>query len=371
MTQSTGNLASSAALQGAQAPDASRSAEVEKELEAYEKRADDLEKLLSLLVALTALYGIALAVNAYQQAQDLTGKIRNLESDTKQEVDNFTHRLESRIYTRFPVFGDMDIRIREIVSRLMRQLPVADWSEDNFVMLSEANKQQILFYEKTVAALECYDLEHIKRDVSKIYQGLGNYYSQKYGTELKVKAALPEDLSRALFYLGRAIDADPKNVGALNDRGYVSLEIEKSLSEARKCFEQSLRLDQAQQRARYNLALVEHREQHYAESEKLLSEALNLRVWQDGEASALHHASMHYNRACARSRLAEAGNAARLLGAWDDLDQAFSSHEAKVENFLKEWLKADTASGEDLAYLAQTPPYDQKVKVLNNRLHLP
>ncbi|MGH9431302.1 MAG: hypothetical protein ACRD3T_07140 [Terriglobia bacterium] len=359
---------------------------VKSKLDSYEKRADDLEKLLSLLVAMTAVYGIALGLSSYaqakessdrlnqirndalQQAQQSAGRLTQIENDARQEVqklpgemtgvrdnaaatlnriqddanrqvEDFVHKVQSR----FPLLSDMDVGIRAIVTRVTHLFPVIDWTEENYDRLRPQGKQEILYYEKAIAALEPFDLGPVRKEVSEIFHGLGNFYGVKYKIEKEERkkdankpAPLEDDMERSRFYLERSLGQDSYNVGALNDRVFFALNIDPSTQELTNAWDRcqaSLKLDPEQQRARYNLAYIEHVKQSYQESVKLLTEALSKLTWQLAEP-ARHHFSIHYNRACAHARLGETDS------ALSDLEEAIPPA-TPSDSQLKDQFPAD------------------------------
>ena len=238
-------------------PDASLAQDVKDRLESYEKRADDLEKLLSLLVGMTAVYGIALGLNAYAQAKESAEKLAKIQEDAQQGAQ--------RIESRFPLLSNMDEGIRAMMDRLTHLFPVIDWSDEKYHALRSEERQEVLYYEKAVAALEPLDLRGIRQEASEIYRGLGSFYGSKYGSERDgwtkgywPPAPLEDDKERARFYLERSLRHDRTNVKALNDRVFFSLNIDPGkVEEYQKAFDlcrQSLKIDSGQQRARYNLA---------------------------------------------------------------------------------------------------------------------
>jgi tetratricopeptide (TPR) repeat protein len=91
-----------------------------------------------------------------------------------------------------------------------------------------------------------------------------------------------ELLQRSLFYLELAIHLDPTNVGALNDRGYIALRIyqTENRDEALRFYTESVAADPKQQRARYNMAWIYHKNGNYAESIATVTEALSKIKWQ-------------------------------------------------------------------------------------------
>jgi archaellum component FlaC len=401
--------------------------DVKNKLEGYEKRADDLEKLLSLLVGLTAVYGLVLGLNAYvqakesadkldkiradaiQQAKDSAARLKQIEDDAQREaqklpaeMDNLRnaahqtvdvikndaqHSLDriqneadqqvrdfiDKVRNRFPILEGMDDGIRAMVVRITRLLPVIDWTDDKYKRLQPQDKQEILYYEKAIAALEPFDLRSVRRDVSEIFHGLGNFYGQKYSTEReehKTYAGKPQplddDKERSRFYLDRSLSQDRSNVGALNDRVFFALNIDPGLEEYKKAMDlcqDSLKWDSEQQRARYNLALLKHVvRKDYRESERLLTEALAKTTWQLSQPAS-HHFSILYNRACGRARLSE------LDQAMQDLEGAIPA-QMPSDPFLRAQFLADipqlkTTLPEDLGAPAHTNPDGGDLYVLS------
>lgn len=358
---------------------------LKEKLEAYDKRADELEKLLALLLGVSTIYAIALGFSAYQQLKDSADKLENLRETAQAKIDQLPAEITNikkaasediqefaaKVQSKFPLFADMDIAVRDIMDRLTHLLPVIDWSDEDYRNLTPQLKEEILFYEKTVAAFEYFDLRrvrHIRETASEIYHGLGNFYGLKYASEGK---QLEEDKERSRFYLDRAIRHDPENSRALNDRGFLAANLDKppDYQKAREVFIRSLELDPEQQRARYNLAYIEHIEKNYARSEQLLSEALEKKRWQ-AKIPARHCSSILYNRACARARLGEL-NSRQKQNYFDkaiaDLEAVFPAG-ADYSPELVTFFRNDIQSGEDLASLALDEPWKTRIATIVARL---
>jgi tetratricopeptide (TPR) repeat protein len=307
----------------------------------YDKRAEDLEKLISFLIGLSVLYTLALGVTSYlglqqmlQQAQGTADKMEAIRCKAEQELEKSTVRAGDKaaeivreIRDEFPLFGYMDVSIRRITGDLLRLLPFIGWSDQLYGRLTEQQKQEILFYEKTVAGLVFFDLRSIRKDVSRIFDGLGNFYALKSLHDAPKN--LPEDLERCRFYLDRAKNIDEENIAAWNDTAFVAFVLESPINwhRIRECSERSLQIDPNQQRARYNLAIAEHNSRNYSTSERLLTDALKIERWQEHRFPRRIH-NIYYNRACALSRQAENKTIADsvreelLRKAFSDLDEA-------------------------------------------------
>jgi tetratricopeptide (TPR) repeat protein len=183
------------------------------------------------------------------------------------------------------------------------------------------DKQEILFYEMTVATFDLFDVTVARQEISEIYHGLGNYYGQKYVDDRTKHRENQLDMERSQFYLDRAIRTDRTNVSALNDRSFLALALAlpPDFLAAIEVLEGSLLAEPPQQRARYNLALVRQSQGDYSESERLLTEALALTNWENTPVPK-RVVNLYYNRACARTRLAKATKIHDFLGeAMSDL----------------------------------------------------
>ncbi len=360
---------------------------LKEKLEAYDKRADELEKLLALLLGVSTIYAIALGFSAYQQLKDSTDKLEKLSDKAEKKIeqlpDEIAHiRMDAKdeiqefvvkVVSKFPLFADMDIAIRTIMDHLMRLLPVIDWRDEDYGKLKDQEKQEILFYEKTVASLECFDLQrnpHIRGTISEIYHGLGNFYGLKYVADGRRQN---EDKERARFYLNRAISHDSENSGALNDCGLYALQIEDppDLKLARKRFNESLGADSDQQRATYNLAWIEQEEGNLSRGEDLLSHALGMTKWQKNLPPRI--GSILYNRACARARLGARETDTTKRGEWlskslDDLNATFPAGKAPYDAENVATFKQDIQTGGDLSFLASNDPWRAEIRLVVERL---
>src|SRR5204862_4947851 len=60
---------------------------VKERLELYGKRADEIQRVLSILLGASAIYGFALALSAYAQVRQLTDQAKSQVKDSTQEID--------------------------------------------------------------------------------------------------------------------------------------------------------------------------------------------------------------------------------------------------------------------------------------------
>jgi tetratricopeptide (TPR) repeat protein len=349
---------------------------LKEKLEAYDKRADELEKLVTLLLGVSTIYAVALSLSAYQQLKDSADKLESLKKDAEKEIDRLPDDIAKirneakadmrdfvvKVESKFPLFADMDIAIRTVMDELISLLPVIDWSDADYRRLSDQERQKIFFYEKTVASLEYFDLRStrdMRQTTSEIYHGLGNYYGLKYVSDGKVHT---EDREKSRFYLDRAIRHDRQNTGALNDRAFLALYLDAppKYADAKQLFSKSLEADSEQQRARYNLAYLEHSDKNYRRAGQLLTEALSMKRWQN-KLPARNRNDILYNRGCAYARLGEPEEALK------DLEEVFSVRGDYTEELVKQF-KQDIQSNGDLFSLASTTPWDSRIAALRSRL---
>lgn len=355
-------------------------------LDAYEKRTGDLKELLTALLGITTLYGAALGVSTYfgledakEKAKNSAQEVSNLVGDARRQaerlvgkVDHQADQMSLRIRSKFPFFADLDVTINSILDEVALVLPTVDWSEEEsrYFEMSGRLKGEVLFYENAVAAFRFFDMHKYREQEARIYHGLGNFYGVRY----KLETHDPNDRDRSAYYLERSVELNGRDFTALNDCGYFYLEVAPDLAKARRHFTRSLEIRGNQQRAVYNLSLIEHKEHHYEEAEKLLTIALGLGVWELHPAPARCY-DMLYNRACARARLAlEPKNSARADElsrlAFEDLQKAYSKG-GTPERRILEPLSTDLFDKTgDLYALSRHPAYQAAIKALAARLHV-
>ena len=395
---------------------------LEAKLTAYEKRAEDLHKrvedlktLASLLLGVSFLYTIVLGISTYLGVHDATTRakdfVRDLEkmkSDATQGARENAERLEKlasearqesreavrdtrnetkmavdEISKQLPLFRHMSDHMNAITGELLQLLPFSEVEWSRYATLTPADKMKIGYYENTVATFEFIDLAPFRHDASEIYRGLGVFYGMKYAGETREKRQLEEDLERARFYLDCARREDTRNIGALNDRGFLALFVDplKDLSNARTFFERSLQVDPNQQKAKFYLAIVEHKQGKYGASEKLLTEALALDRWEARKPFPRYRQALLYNRACARARLgsneSDPSRQTHLFrSAFKDLEEVFPAGQAYEQSprgeaahkRRKQDFENDIKAGGDLYALTATEAFEEETKNLRDRI---
>jgi tetratricopeptide (TPR) repeat protein len=356
-----------------------RLANLEKRADDLDKRADDVEKMLTLLLGLSTVYALALGFAAYAQLKDSTSNIEKLSKSAEEKVNKLPQDIDDlflRTQARIPMLANMNDRIHDFMQDLIQQLPIMDpnldWTKDKYYRaLSDEDKEKIFFWEKTAAVFACFDLRgRDRQNVSEIYHGFGNFYGLRYLFHDDGSGAKDgKQRDRARLYLDLAVRYDPQNSGALNDRGYLALELEdvSDREKAKKFFKASLEFDPEQQRARYDLALIAHREKDYASAVALLTEAMGKQHWQ-GNIAARYRSSLLYNRACAYAKLGSTKTEKEQRkknfdNAFEDLyvlDPIWRDEEPK----FPEYFRDDIEPKGDLHPLMLEQPWKGKVETL-------
>jgi tetratricopeptide (TPR) repeat protein len=343
-----------------------------RELDSYSVQADTLHKLVTFLVGFSSLYAIVLGFSSYWTAQHfLEDSRRNAE-----RVQELRIELEERL----PMFHDFGRSLERVAALLTRLLPNADVRENYYEGRSGQEKQQILYYERSIAFFEYLDFSFSVEKVAEIYRGLSKFYSGHFRLASRQLDARRKELpdwqikereerlleiaERGRFYGQRAMDANPKNFAARNDLAFAlqdvaqfqpdRQEVDKLLAEAESLYRESLSQEPDQQCAYYNLARFMKRKGKLGEAELLLSQALKKKRWQT-DGSVDRRLDILYNRACYRSKnaaalegkIAEASLDAKAQGALADLKAACVS----ISKAQRDFLRADLERGGDLEWL--------------------
>jgi hypothetical protein len=298
-------------------------ADVKDKLDSYKVQADDLQRLVSLLVVFSSLYALVLGVSSYLSAQ---GLLKQSEDNAKR-IEDLRLALEESFPFLLGIGGRMN-HMRESLDNLM---PDSDERDDYYDRLSVADKLQLAAMEQSAVSwfyFLNFSGSGSAEMASDIYRNFGKYYGARYKqmnedlqSELKAATQLPINdpkrnvdvnersrevkslADRANFFLSSAIEKSPNQFLAYNDFAYLTQDIEGTGSSAAENFYRtSIRLEPKQQRAYYNLAIIEHSRTRYAEAEELSSRALNYSNWQI-RPNPEREDDVRYNRACYRSHL--------------------------------------------------------------------
>jgi hypothetical protein len=351
---------------------------LEKTLDAYKTQADDLQRLISLLIGLSSFYALVLGVSSYFTAQHFVDRSK----ESSEQIDRYREQMEKT----YPAFINFGSHINEAIDNLMLLLPNKFERDEFWAKLTEKDKQLILFSERSMAFVE--HLNWAEKRIAILYQGLGKFYSAWYEVErgraaqsvaLMSHGGLPipvEDLAvRAFFYLERSIERDPKNFSALNDFALACADLaelppersgdrqEEFAKRAQSNWTRSLALEPRQQRARYNLAALTADQGKIEEAIVMLVDALKYRNWQN-EPNPLRTKDVHYNLACYRSQVGAKHESQQtewqslLNAAVADLEKACERYESedRVRKQTLDTLIDDCKPGGDLEWLNSKRP---------------
>jgi tetratricopeptide (TPR) repeat protein len=356
---------------------------LESALSAYKTQVDDLQRLVSLLTGLASFYTLALGITSYFTAQHIIDRSK----ESAHDIDDYrteAKKIYDGLEKQYPFFINFSAHIDQGLDRLIFLLPNEEERDEFWEKLKEMEKQEILFLELSMAFVQHLDFRD--KRIAVLYRRLGKFYSAWYlvGKEDGGNAQLllpgrnvntVEDLAiRAFFYLERAVEQDPRNFTALNDFGLACIDMWKlptkspgSRDEYRRraesSWEDSLRLQPDQQRARYNRANGFKREGKIEAAIAELQSALRVKHW-ECKASPIHVKDIHYNLACYQSLLGDRQEQAAK--PWDQLlKDASGNLKAGCEHYNSsarvraETLKAlldDIKAGGDLFWLSQKGP---------------
>ncbi len=358
-------------------------------------RLDEIKWTLGLIVITAGLFTLAQGVAAGFSAQ----------SFTRQAEDTLTglKKLESDVHRRYPFFADTEERRSEAYENLTRMLAASsvndadegfDWRRFSYAIRSLMERQEILSFERLVP----YEIasQHESSEVySRQIQRLARFYWSKFVFEHGRGLGYFADLERAEYLLELALRKASGRISIYNDLGNIRLEsarariavqdwsmyptpqsdqyfgeITEVFKGAIDTFEESIRIQPRQLRARYNLAVLyaEDLQNRLPDAIEQLEEAVKWTNWETRPVPAFT-CTAWFNLGCYYGRLAKEKpeltfankciaaleDAAKLgLLAPEDVEKEFFSVQAHHRSQLGtvSTLIPNTADG-DLYYLAQ------------------
>ena len=323
---------------------------LQQRVEIYDRRVNDLQLLVILLLGVCGLYTIVFVLAAHfsslsferradravAQIKDqlglAMGDLRELKEETRAELDRLTREI--------PL--EAPASLEQNLAALERRLASLAGQR-----LGEDEMQELVHAETAAPAIELIASPRSVMTLAGIYRSIGVLYTSR-------------DLARARFYLHRAIALAPEDFEAANELGMLELQRRPpAINEARHHFEASLRVEPAQQRARYGLALADRAEYRLEAAERGFIEALTHENWEtapDPERSA----HIRYDLACVLASRAAADpvQSSVLYGrAADELTAAFR----RTSRELEQRLARDTEEEGCLYELANSEMFGQVV----------
>jgi hypothetical protein len=372
-------------------------------LEDQRREAENFRWLLTIIIGLGAVYSLVQALYSYlnveelkKQAEKAIGEVQTLRTTADGELKAFQKDLKASseadfkkfrtdCETQFPMFVGFERAIGLMSSQLEKRLKSASVGANSYSKLSETDRQEMYYFEKSVASLQFIDGTSPDR-MFHIFRGFSRFYTDKYRfhNAMTPPAGDPGDLERARYYLQRAsllLGGDDYRV--LNERGYLA-GAEKQESAKAAFFGKSAAQKVDQQCAHYNLARIDHvnaavlqktnpldpaARNLFTSASSRLKAAVKYPNWEDvplrGKASYLN-----YNLACALARLAEFANPPDPAL----LQESIAALQEAVDDAPEErkQLFEDVKPGEDLAVLALSsthqPAVDAMIKKVQKAL---
>jgi len=279
--------------------------------EELKSRVDDLKWTLGLIVTAGGLFAIAQGAAAWfssqtfnRQAEDMLNRISGILKDVE---------------LRFPVFSDYEKLRNEAYKELEQSLLGAsvsnrpegyDWREDLYEAMELPKRQKLLSVERFIG------IEFLRRpddDLSytQNLQRLAYFYISKFKFENAQKLGYLGDLERADYYLNLAYERS-SNPFYLNDLGLLNLEWYANLYSSRKelflekaeeFFKRSYGYNPKQQRAYYNLGVLESRRNKLQVAISYTEKAAQQDIWEETAIEA-RTGDIYYNLASFYARLA-------------------------------------------------------------------
>ncbi len=200
-----------------------------------EKDVEAMHKLLALTTIISAIFGIALGVNAYfGLTQTLDSARRELE--TIQQVSETAQKAITDIRGDFPSIANMNTALDGIVKQVTKALtPDFDWTQNYYKYLSESTRQSILLHQYTIAGFLFFDLTGRSKAVGEIYEGMAIFFASYYAFAFEDTTLKRLDLrERALQYFAKALAMDECNARARKNRAVLLMYHEEDVESCRK-----------------------------------------------------------------------------------------------------------------------------------------
>jgi len=273
---------------------------------------DELKFVLGLIVTAAGLFAVAQAAAAWFSSQTFTKQAE----DALKRISEIQEDVE----LQFPVFSDYEKLRNEAYRELERNLLAVsisnndegyDWREDLYERMELPNRQKLLSVERFIG------IEFLRRPANDVaytqnLQRLAHFYISKFKFEKSQNFGYLGDLERADYYLNLAYGRADKPFYLLNDLGLLNLQWyanlyssrkDRHLLEAEKFFKRSCSDNPKQQRAYYNLGVLEWERNDLGAAISYLEEAARQEIWEETVIEA-RTGDVYYNLACSYARLA-------------------------------------------------------------------
>lgn len=266
---------------------------------------DDLKWGLGLVITAAGLFAIAQASASWFSSQTFTKQAE----ETLKQISG----IQEDVNRRFPIFSDYEQLRKEAYSDLERSLRSVsvsnkeegyDWREDLYERMSLPIRQRLLSVERFIG-VEFLQHPEDETAYTQSLQRLAHFYISKFKFERSQGFGYLGDLERADYYLNLAYDRS-NNPFYLNDLGLLNLEwyatlystrADVYLQQAERLFKQSLSRTPKQQRANYNLGVLEKKRRDFEAALLYTKEAARHEAWEETAIEA-RTGDVFYNLAC-------------------------------------------------------------------------
>ncbi len=290
---------------------------------------------------------VARASRAVAEAEGASKDVRAQAGQAIQQIE----QLAADVRTKFPFFADIESARADAFEELVRLSPAALDLDQNLYAKSDALARQRLFAIEGFSAVQFLTPHNRSAELISNLRLLGKFYAGKFLTE-----RYNSDFERAYYYFDLAQVKSRRNYAVLNDLGWLFTIVADPPNPdmAKALFDESLRQNDNQQRALYNLGTVLFDRSDQARLRKamdLLLKAREIPLWEDTPNSQMA-SYISYNLACVANGLAgfeaDTGQREKLL---DECMRYLEEAHAKAP-LRSGTLKPDLARGGDLDYLA-------------------
>lgn len=327
-------------------------------LDAVSQQASHNQLLLSLLLGFAGLFTLAQGVFAFfsaqsyvKQADDALARIQTLAEEVRQ---------------KYPMFSQIEEAREGAFRRLARLSDRLNLDQNLYGESDPITRQEILALE-SFAATQFLASPDREMQVIANLRLLGKFYADKF---VSGKRMVEADFERALYYFTLECDKSARDIRALNDLGWLYMEVAtaKDLDRARTLCVESLRINPDQQRPNYNLGTMIFDPADpvkLAAARKYLERATSLPNWETAPNEEFSgHVS--YNLSCTYSRLAQHEADVAKKSALLDLAAGALTSAAANGGTQEATLEEDLKTG-DLVPLAGSPAHSERLKEIRKK----
>lgn len=352
-------------------------AELKDQADELKNRIDELKWILALIVTAAGLFTLAQGVAAgfsaqsfTKQADDLVGRLNELEKTVRLRFDAMTGEVKSR----YPIFAEIEERRAQAYANLSAMLkrysPLnnADEGFDSrrhfYEGMPLAQRQEILSVERFIS----YDIagqNEPAEEFARQLRRLAQFYWAKFLYEQGRGFGYIGDLERAEYLLDIARRRVGRQFYLLNDLGNIRLDSYKArlrmekagsaskdleLARAQEAFDDSIAAQPEQLRAYYNRAVIHAAyRMNYAAAAKDLETGLQYPNWEANPVAGLTCVG-YFNLGCCYARLAErAANSEKLAQKCvDALEKAAKIGQVDPNDVNREYSVVHEATAEDM-----------------------